>query len=161
MLGFNIFRAFCVRLQSLSVVIAGRGVHRNIGNGLAVDFHIDLINAVAQIFVVFRRDAVVLQQALFKLDLPCFLRTGGRLPAGAVSTAGVVSFIVGACVVSGWGVCWVDGIVWVGVLSARPFSQPAKARSSTATRMATANSLQVSSKLSIVLFVSFIQAMPS
>ena len=79
MLGFNIFRAFCVRLQSLSVIIAGRGVHRNIGNGLAVDLHIDLINAVAQIFVVFRRDAVVLQQALFKLDLPCFLRTGGRL----------------------------------------------------------------------------------
>ena len=157
MLGFNIFRAFCVRLQSLSVVIAGRGVHRNIGNGLAVDLHIDLINAVAQIFVVFRRDAVVLQQALFKLDLPCFLRTGA---AGAVSTAGVVSFIVGACVVSGWVVCWVDGIVWVGVLSARPFSQPAKAKNSTATRMAAANSLQVSSKLSIVLFVSFIVNTP-
>ena len=161
MLGFNIFRAFCVRLQSLSVVIAGRGVHRNIGNGLAVDLHIDLINAVAQIFVVFRRDAVVLQQALFKLDLPCFLRTGGRLRrrrglncrGGFLYCGGLRRFRLGRLL---------GGRNCLGsVLSARPFSQPAKARSSTATRMATANSLQVSSKLSIVLFVSFIQAMPS
>ena len=79
MLGFNIFRAFCVRLQSLAVVIAGRGVHRNVGDDLAVDLHIDLINAAAQIFIIFRRDAVVLQQALFKLDLPRFLRACGRL----------------------------------------------------------------------------------
>lgn len=147
-------------VQCLAVVIAGRGVHRNVGDDLAVDLHIDLINAAAQIFIIFRRDAVALQQALFKLDLPCFLRTGGRLRRRRGLNCRGGFLIVGACVVSGWVVCWVDGIVWVGVLSARPFSQPAKARSSTATRMAAANSLHVSSKLSIVLFVSFIVNTP-
>ena len=73
MLGFNIFRAVCVRLQSLSVVIAGRGVHRNIGNGLAVDLHIDLINAVAQIFVVFRGDVVIFPKAFFKIGFQAYI----------------------------------------------------------------------------------------
>lgn len=161
MLGFNIFRAFCVRLQSLSVIITGRGIHRNVGDDLAVDLHIDLINAAAQIFVVFRRDAVVLQQALFKLDLPCFLRAGGRLccRCGLNCRGG---FLYCGCLRRFRLGRLLGGRNCLGrrIVSTSFFSQPAKARSSTATRMAAASSLQVSSKLSIVLFVSFIVNTP-
>ena len=38
------------------MIIAGCGIYRNIGDDLAVDLHIDLINTVAQILIVMRRD---------------------------------------------------------------------------------------------------------
>ncbi len=48
------------------MIVTGRGVDRDKGNELAVDLHIDLINTVAQILIVMRRDTVIFQQTLFK-----------------------------------------------------------------------------------------------
>ena len=52
------------------MIVSGRGIHRDIGNDLPVNLHIDLIDPTAQILVMIRHNAIVFQQALFKLDLP-------------------------------------------------------------------------------------------
>lgn len=52
------------------MVVAGRGIDRDVGHDFAVDLHIDLIDAVSEILVVVGRDAVVFEQAPFKLGLP-------------------------------------------------------------------------------------------
>ena len=59
---------FCCRCSA--VVVAGRGIDRDVGHDFAVDLHIDLIDAVSEILVVVGRDAVVFEQAPFKLGLP-------------------------------------------------------------------------------------------
>ena len=65
-----------------SVIIACRGVNRDEGNDLAAHLHIDLIDPVAQVFIVLRKYAVFFKQVLCKRCLPrLFLRsftTAGR-----------------------------------------------------------------------------------
>ena len=58
------------------MIIACRGIHRDIGNDLAVDLYVDLIDAIVQLLVVVRFDAVVFQQAFLKLGLPRVIRGG-------------------------------------------------------------------------------------
>ena len=65
-----IIPAFNTFYKPLPVIITGSGIHRDIGNDAAVYHDIDLVYAVAQILVMIRRHAVVLEQAFLKLDLP-------------------------------------------------------------------------------------------
>ena len=62
------------------VIVAGRGIDRDKGNDLAVDLYIDLINTVAQILIVMRRDTVIFQQTLFK---------PGYVPRGVIAAVGI------------------------------------------------------------------------
>ena len=64
------------------VIVAGRGIDRDKGNDLAVDLYIDLINTVAQILIVMRRDTVIFQQTLFK---------PGYVPRGVIAAVGIRS----------------------------------------------------------------------
>lgn len=51
------------------------------GNHFPSDLHIYLINAVADIFIMMRPNAVILPQAFFKSSFPCFFRCKrGTLP---------------------------------------------------------------------------------
>lgn len=87
------------------MVVAGRGIDRDVGHDFAVDLHIDLIDAVSEILVVVGRDAVVFEQAPFKLGLPAvaagiFSGGGRRVAAGSamtgVSTAGAAGVCAGS-----------------------------------------------------------------
>ena len=62
------------------MIVTGRGIDRDKGNDLAVDLYIDLINAVAQILIVMRRDTVIFQQTLFK---------PGYVPRGVIAAVGI------------------------------------------------------------------------
>ena len=62
------------------MIVAGRGIDRDKGNDLAVDLYIDLINTVAQILIVMRRDTVIFQQTLFK---------PGYVPRGVIAAVGI------------------------------------------------------------------------
>ena len=62
------------------MIVAGRGIDRDKGNDLAVDLYIDLINAVAQILIVMRRDTVIFQQAFFK---------PGHVPRSVIAAVGI------------------------------------------------------------------------
>ena len=55
------------------MIIAGCGIHRVIGNDPAVDLYIDLINAVTQILIMIRCNAIVFQQTFLKLRFPCLI----------------------------------------------------------------------------------------
>ena len=58
---------------SLSVVVTGCRIHRNIWDNLSVNFHIDLIYTVFQFLVMIWLDAVVFQQTFFKCSFPCVI----------------------------------------------------------------------------------------
>ena len=66
------------------MIVAGRGIDRDKGNDLAVDLYIDLINAVAQILIVMRRDTVIFQQTLFK---------PGYVSRGVIAAVGIRHFV--------------------------------------------------------------------
>ena len=59
---------------NLTVVVSRGRIYGNIGYYLAVNFDVDLIDAVPQIFVVFRGDVVIFPKAFFKIDFPALIR---------------------------------------------------------------------------------------
>ena len=68
----GIFIISCFFLLS-PVVIASCGVYRDKGDDLAAHLHIDLIDPVAQVFIVFRKHTVFCKQVLCKRCFPGFL----------------------------------------------------------------------------------------
>ena len=59
---------------SLTVVVSRGRIYGNIGHYLAINFDVDLIDAVPQILIVFRGDVVIFPKAFFKIDFPAFIR---------------------------------------------------------------------------------------
>lgn len=72
---FNILH----RLESsvrfnLTVIVSRSRIYANIGHYLAINFDVDLIDTIPQIFVVFRGDVVIFPKASFKSGFPAFIR---------------------------------------------------------------------------------------
>ena len=59
---------------SLTVIVSRSRIYANIGHGFSINFDVDLIDTIPQIFVVFRGDIVIFPKAFFKRDFPAFIR---------------------------------------------------------------------------------------
>ena len=72
---FNTFHrlAFPVGFN-LTVIVSRSRIHGNIRHYLAINFDVDLIDAIPQIFIVFRGDIVIFPKAFFKINFPAFIR---------------------------------------------------------------------------------------
>ena len=62
---------------SLTVIVARSRIYANIGHGFSINFDVDLIDTIPQIFVVFRGDIVIFPKAFFKIGFPAFIRRSG------------------------------------------------------------------------------------
>ena len=51
---------------SSTVIVSHSRIHANIGHGFSIHFDVDLIDAIPQIFVVFRGDIVIFPKAFSK-----------------------------------------------------------------------------------------------
>ena len=81
------------QISPLSMIITGCGIHRDVRNNLGVNLYIDLINAVTQIFIMIRRDAIVFQQAFLKLLFPRLIIGRGVCILGRVLISRCISLI--------------------------------------------------------------------
>ena len=77
------------RRASLSVVVTGCRIHRNIGNNLSINFYVDLIYAVFQFLVIIWLDAVVFQQTFFKRSFPCVISGAVLVRWGIFALCGI------------------------------------------------------------------------
>lgn len=62
---------------NLTVIVSRSRIYANIGHGFSINFDVDLIDAIPQIFVVFRGDVVIFPKAFFKIGFPAFIRRSG------------------------------------------------------------------------------------
>ena len=62
---------------TLTVIVSRGRIHGNIGHYLAINFDVDLIDAITEIFVVFWGDVVIFPKAFFKIDFPALIRRSG------------------------------------------------------------------------------------
>ena len=62
---------------SLTVIVARSRIYANIGHGFTINFDVDLIDAIPQIFIVFRGDIVIFPKAFFKIGFSAFIRRSG------------------------------------------------------------------------------------
>ena len=68
---FNAFhRLIPPVVLSLTVIVSRSRIYANIGHGFSINFNVDLIDTIPQIFVVFRGDIVIFPKAIFKSDYP-------------------------------------------------------------------------------------------
>ena len=69
---------FLFHIELLLTVVVPRGrIYGNIGYYLAINFDINLIDTITEIFVVFRGNVVIFPKAFFKIDFPAFVRRSG------------------------------------------------------------------------------------
>ena len=59
---------------NLTVIVSRSRIYANIGHGLSINFDVDLIDTITEIFVVFRGDIVIFPKAFFKIGFPAFIR---------------------------------------------------------------------------------------
>lgn len=72
---FNAFhRLISPVVLSLTVIVSRSRIYANIGHGFSINFDVDLIDTIPQIFVVFRGDIIIFPKAFFKSDFPAFIR---------------------------------------------------------------------------------------
>ena len=72
---FNAFhRLISPVVLSLTVIVSRSRIYANIGHGFSINFDVDLIDTIPQIFVVFRGDIVIFPKAFFKSGFPAFIR---------------------------------------------------------------------------------------
>lgn len=72
---FNAFhRLISPVMFSLTVIVSRSRIYANIGHGFSINFDVDLIDTIPQIFVVFRGDIVIFPKAFFKIGFPAFIR---------------------------------------------------------------------------------------
>ena len=72
---FNAFhRLISPVVLSLTVIVSRSRIYANIGHGFSINFDVDLIDTIPQIFVVFRGDIVIFPKAFFKIGFPAFIR---------------------------------------------------------------------------------------
>ena len=56
------------------MIVSRSRIYANIGHGFSINFDVDLIDAITEIFIVFRGDVVIFPKAFFKIDFPAFVR---------------------------------------------------------------------------------------
>ena len=72
---FNAFhRLISPVVLSLTVIVSRSRIYANIGHGFSINFDVDLIDAIPQIFIVFRGDIVIFPKTFFKIGFPAFIR---------------------------------------------------------------------------------------
>ena len=72
---FNAFHRLISPVMFSSTVIVSRSrIHTNIGHDFSINFDVDLIDTITEIFVVFRGDIVIFPKAFFKIDFSALIR---------------------------------------------------------------------------------------
>ena len=72
---FNAFhRLISPVMFSLTVIVSRSRIYANIGHGFSINFDVDLIDTVPQIFIVFRGDILIFPKAFFKIGFPALIR---------------------------------------------------------------------------------------